>query len=208
MRSPRIRRRGSVAGLLSLLLVSFAMTGAASAAQWYFNGEALEGSEAMTNGRPPSFFTIPGLTFGCEPLPLEATIENSAGQGFAKVTGLPLGVCFTDSPLCTIEAFEGQSLPWKAHLTTVATKTYLAIEAVKVAVLFGGEECVLNETVAVITGSAGGLVENEDETIVFSPATMKATGTELKTFGQKVEWNATLELKATGPHRGEELSAH
>jgi hypothetical protein len=209
MRARKISRCLYLACALPVLVAAFATSDSAAASpQWYFNGELLEGSETMTNGRPPSFFTVPGLTFGCEPLPLEAMIENSMGTGTAKVTGLPIGVCFTNSSVCTIEAFAGEALPWNAHLKSVATQSYIVIEGFRVAFLFGGEECPLFETVLEITGSAGGLIDNEEETIVFSPSTFSSTGTALKAFGQKVEWKATLELQATGPHRGEELTVH
>ena len=206
MRRRKIARAMCLAGVLSGLLAGFAMSATASAAQWYFDGKALEGTETMTNGTPPSLFTVPGITFGCQPLPLEATIKKSAGVGSAEIVDLPFGVCFTDSPLCTIEAFTAEALPWKTSLSTVLEKNYLVIKGVKVSFLFGGEECALYETVVQITGTAGGLVDNEGEAIVFNPTTFKATGTELKAFGEKVEWNAVLELRATGPHSGQELS--
>lgn len=209
MRGREITRRLRLGCALAVLLGCFGMSATAGASpQWFFDGEALEGTETVTNGAPGSYFTIPGLTFGCRPLPLEATIKNLGGKGVADVINLPFGTCYTDSPQCTIESFEAAGLPWSSHLTTISTKNYLIMEGVKINIIFGGEECVLFETLVKITGTAGGIIDNENEEIIFSPTTFKATGTELKAFGSKIEWNAALKLMAIGPHSGEPLTVH
>jgi hypothetical protein len=192
-----------------MLLVGAASSSSATASPaWYFDEEFLEGTETVANTTPPSYFTFPGLTIGCQPLPLEMTIKNEMGNGTGKVTGLPVGTCFTDSSVCTVEAFEPGSLPWNSPLKSVSSKSYLRIEGIHLSFLLGDEECPLYEVLITITGTAGGLVDNEAGQIVFSPSSFKATGTELKALGQKIEWNAALELKATGPHAGQQLTAH
>jgi len=210
MRSHEDKTRLALAGsLLALTLACLVAASPAGAApKWYFDEELLVGSETTRNGTPTSQFTIPGLTIVCQPLPLEMTIENSGGAGLGEVTDLPMGTCYTDSPACAVEALEAEKLPWSAKLAEVSGKTYLVTEGVSFSLIFGGEECVLYETEVKITGSTGGLVDNEEETIFYSQATAEATKTALKGLGQKVEWNAALELKATGPHRGDALSAH
>jgi len=193
---------------LALLIGAALSSSAAASPAWYFDGELLEGSETVANTTPPSYFTFPGLTIGCQPLPLEMTIKNEMGNGSGKVTDLPVGTCFTDSSVCTVEAFEPESFPWNAPLKAVSSKDYLRIEGVHLTFLLGEEECPLYEIAIEITGTAGGIIDNEAEQIVFNAATFKATGTELKALGQKVEYNAALELKATGPRAGQQLTVH
>ncbi len=206
-RRARNRSRTFLACALAAVLASAAFAGTANATPaWYFDGVELEGEESVVNGPPPNFFTIPGLTTACEMFPLGMTIANAAKQGTAKVVELPTANCSTNSPVCTVEAFGAASLPWAAKLTTISEGNYLVIEGVRFQILYGGEECVLNEALVEVKGSAGGRVQNSNESIMFSGIAFKATGTKLTTLGQPLEWLGALTLRATGPHQGQALT--
>ena len=51
-----------------------------------------------------------------------------------------------------------------------------------------------------MTGSAGGLYGNVNETITFNSASFTATGTSLKALGSKVELDTVFDVEAFGPH--------
>ncbi|MGH2974733.1 MAG: hypothetical protein ACRDLL_07695, partial [Solirubrobacterales bacterium] len=114
----------------------------------------------------------------------------------------PLSNCFTNTKSCSVESIQAEALPWASSLTTVAGEHYLIIKGIKLVIFYSGPECVLSELEVPITGSAGGLVNDASETVTLSPATFKATGTELKVFDTKVEWNGVFHLAATGASSG------
>ena len=103
-------------------------------------------------------------------------------------------------------AIAAEALPWASKLTTISTTNYIIIEGVKVAILYGGELCVLNETTVTVTGKAGGSINNETETATFSKATLEATKTELKALNQKIEWNGVFPTEAFEWHREQALT--
>jgi hypothetical protein len=196
---------GAALAALAVLCAVFA-TSASAAPAWKFESKSLEGTEVVLGGAVESSMTIPGLTTKCEDFLYKLTIENSAGTGKGSVTEVPLYNCKTNSTACTVETIGAEKLPWASHLATVSTTPYIIIEGVKVAIFYGGEECVLGETLVTVTGSAGGSIDNSKETATFNASTLSASGTELKALSQKIEWNGLFPTEAFQWHREQALS--
>lgn len=194
----------------AILLAAVALTGAfaanASAVAWKFNGVPLVGSETVLSRAGESSFTIPGLTTTCKPFVYVVSASNPSGIAAASVTEAPLSNCFTNSKSCIVETIESEALPWAGKVTTVSGSTYLVIQGFKVSILYEGEECALGGVVAVITGSAGGLVNNATESVTFNSSSFAATKTELKALGSKIEWSGLFTMIPTGAHIGESIS--
>jgi hypothetical protein len=203
----RHRRAFGVFGCaLAALLASATLTASAGASPaWHFDGEELKGEESVVNNAPQSYFSVPGLTTWCETFPLGMDIRNVSKVGEGDVTELPLGPCFTSSPACTVESFEATSLPWPAVLKTISTVHYLIIEGIQLEILYAGPECVLNEVLVEVEGTAGARYES-DESIFFNAATFKTTGSKLTALGGSVEWYGALTLRATGARQGQALT--
>jgi hypothetical protein len=195
-----------MAGTLAALALCAATAGAANAtAEWRFGGTLLSGAaETVELNATKASLTIPGLTTTCEPFAFELTVENpgGGGAGVGKVTGVPLNNCYTNSKFCPVEWAQAASTPWPVRLTTLAGQHYLVIEGVKIAFMYGGELCALNETEVVVKGTAGGLVNDLTHTVTFSASSFTATGTMLKALGSKIEMNGVFGLAATGANAG------
>jgi hypothetical protein len=196
---------GAALAALAILSAVFA-AGAGAAPAWKFEGKSLEGSETILGAALDSSMTIPGLTTKCENFLYKLTIKNEAGTGKGEVTEVPLFNCTTNSAACTVKTIAAEKLPWPAKLTAISTSNYIVIEGVKVAILYAGAECVLGGTLVTVTGSAGGLINNTTETATFNATTLAATGTVLKAFGQKIEWNGVFPTEAFEWHREQALS--
>jgi hypothetical protein len=186
--------------LLSALLLVFALgvpfTAAADASPvWRFNGTELTGFETIAGSEPEGRLFLPGLTTKCK-TKFQALISNNAGTGRGKVTEWTFENCSTSSAACSVEA----------NLITVSTSNYLVIKGIKILIVFSGKECALGGKKIIVTGSAGGLYTNSQETITFSSSTYPATGTELTALGSAVEWKGVLSTEATGSHHGEALT--
>lgn len=207
MKTHRKSLRTFVLSTIAALLctASFA-AGANASPAWRFNGTALVGSETILSHAVEAGLAIPGLTTTCQPFVYATTISNSAGTGQGSVTEMPLSDCFTSSGACTVKAIGAESLPWTVKLTTIGGSNYLIITGFKVSILYGGAMCALNGTLATITGSAGGLIDNETESVTFSSASFTATKTGLKALGQPVEWLGNFTMLAIGTHIGESLT--
>ncbi|HMJ23289.1 MAG TPA: hypothetical protein VK513_15340 [Terriglobales bacterium] len=195
---------GAALAALAILSAVFAASAGAAPA-WKFEGKSLEGTETVLGAAIDSSMTIPGLTTKCEDFLYKLTIKNEAGTGKGEVTEVPLFNC-TASEVCTVKAIAAEALPWPAKLTTVSTSNYIVIEGVKVSILYAGTKCVLGGTKVVVTGSAGGLIDNPTETATFNATTLTATGTSLKALGQKIEWNGLFPTEAFEWHREQALS--
>ena len=189
---------------LSIWATSFA-AGAAASPAWFFNGAELTSKETTLNHAGISSLTVPGLTTTCEPFVFSMTISNSAGIGKGTITEVPLSNCFTNAADCAVETITAEKLPWSAHLATVSGKNYLIVEGLKISVLYSGPECVLDETLVTFTGSAGGIVNNETESVTFSAASFLATKTALKALGTAAEWTGVFTMIATGSRIGQSL---
>lgn len=196
---------GVALAALVVLCAMFATTASAAPA-WKFETKSLEGTETVLGGAIESSLTVPGLTTKCEDFLYKLTIENSAGTGKGSLTELPLYNCTTNSKACTVETIGAEKLPWASKLTTVGTTPYIIIEGVKVGIFYGGEECVLGETLVTVTGSAGGSIDNSKETATFNASTLSASKTELKALSQKIEWNGLFPTEAFQWHREQALS--
>lgn len=201
-----ILRRGVFAALVAMVATLALATSASAAPAWKFAGESLEGSETILGGAVESGLTIPGLTTKCENFLYQLTIKNNAGTGEGSVTELPLYNCTTSSKYCTVKTITVETLPWPAKLKTFSSSHYIIIEGVKVSILYAGELCSLKGTLVKVTGSAGGLINNETETATFSKATLEASGTELKALSQKIEWNGVFPTEAFEWHREQALT--
>lgn len=194
-------------GILAALMLSAVFASSASAAPaWKFEGKALEGKETVVGAAFESSMTIPGLTTKCENFLYKLAIENVSGTGKGTVTELPLYNCTTSSKWCTVASITAESLPWAAQTKLVTGSNYIVIEGVKVAILYAGELCVLDETLATVTGSAGGKIDNTAETATFNAASFSATGTVLKALGSSIEWNGVFPTEAFQWHREQALT--
>lgn len=194
-------------GILAALMLSAVFAASASAAPaWKFEGKALEGKETVVGAAFESSMTIPGLTTKCENFLYKLAIENVSGTGKGSVTELPLYNCTTSSKWCTVKSIAAESLPWAAQTKLVSSSNYIVIEGVKVAILYAGELCVLDETLATVTGSAGGKIDNTAETATFNAASFSATGTVLKALGSSIEWNGVFPTEAFQWHREQALT--
>lgn len=198
-------KKTTVGVVLAVLCALFAASASASPS-WKFEAKALEGTETVVGGAFESSMTIPGLTTKCENFLYKLSIENSGGTGKGSVSEVPLYNCSTSSKFCTVETIGAESLPWASHLTTVGASNYIIIEGVKVAIYYGGEACVLGETLVTVTGSAGGIVDNVAETATFNATTLSATGTSLKALSQKIEWKGVFPTEAFQWHREQPLT--
>lgn len=198
-----------LAGALAALAVLCAVlaTSASAAPAWKFESKSLEGSEVILGGAIESSMTVPGLTTKCEDFLYKLTIENAGGTGKGSLTEMPLYNCTTNSKACTVGTIGAEKLPWASHLTTVGTTPYIIIEGVKVAIFYEGEECVLDEVLVTVTGSAGGSIDNTKETATFNSSTLSASKTELKALGQKIEWNGVFPTEGFQWHREQAISA-
>jgi hypothetical protein len=196
---------GATLAALAVLCAMFATTASAAPA-WKFEAKSLEGTETILGGALDSSLTIPGLTTKCANFLYKLSIKNEAGTGKGEVTELPLYECTTNSDACTVDKIGAEKLPWASKLTTVSTTPYIIIEGVKVAILYGGEECVLGETLVTVTGSAGGSIDNTKETATFNASTLSASKTELKALSSKIEWNGLFPTEAFQWHREQALS--
>jgi hypothetical protein len=196
---------GAALAALAVLCAMFASTASAAPA-WKFEAKSLEGTEVVLGGALASSMTVPGLTTKCANFLYKLTVENSAGTGKGSLTEMPLYECTTNSSACTVDKIGAEKLPWASKLTTVSTTPYIIIEGVKVGILYGGEECVLGETLVTVTGSAGGSIDNTKETATFNSSTLSASGTELKALSQKIEWNGLFPTEAFQWHREQALS--
>jgi hypothetical protein len=192
---------GSLAALA--LGMTFASSASASPA-WKFNGTALVGVEEVIGSASGSTLTIPGMITTCNTVSYEMRIVNTMGTGTGEVRGMQFEECSTNT-VCTVESIVATSLPWPLSLKTIGGNDYVVVKNVKVEIEYGNPECALEGITGIVTGSAGGLFQNPTSTIAFSPASFKATGTELKMFGTKVDWTATFSTQATGAHAGEAL---
>jgi len=192
--------------MLTALAMGAIFAGTATAATWQFEGTALEGSEVTVGFGVESSLTGPFPVVTCEHFLYRMTIANSGGTGEGEVTELPLFECWSPMKGCTIEAIEGEELPWSAQLAEVGASNYLVIEGVAISVLYGGEECPLDEVVLTVTGSAGGLFDNETAATTFDEASFEETETELETFGNSVQLEGAFPTEAFEWHREEALS--
>jgi hypothetical protein len=194
-------------GVLAALILSAVVAGSAGAAPaWKFNEKSLEGSEKIVGGAEDSSMTVSGLLTDCENFLYGITISNSGGTGQGSVTELPLFECATDSEACTVDAIEAKAFPWTASLSTISKVNYIVIKGVLVEVLYGGEECILNEWLVPVKGSAGGSINNTTESATFDSSSFTATGTKLEAFGQAVQWNGFFPTEAFEWHRNEALT--
>jgi hypothetical protein len=205
----KMRTRNSAIGAalaaLAVLCAVFAASASAAPA-WKFESKSLEGSEVILGGAVESSMTVPGLTTKCENFLYKLTIKNESGTGKGELTEMPLYNCTTNSSACTVSKIGAEKLPWPTHLATFGTTNYIVIEGVKVPIVYGGEECVLFETLVTVTGSAGGAIDNTAETATFNSSTLSASKTELKALSQKIEWNGLFPTEAFQWHREQPLS--
>ena len=183
-------RRIAVAAVLAVMaLASASLAGTASAAVWKFNGTELGAgaTETIVGAAIASKLTIPGATTECEHFLYNSKVKNEAGAGKGEITELPLYECKA-SGSCTVESIAAEKLPWPLHLSTVSSKDYVVIEGVKVGIKYAGALCALSGTLTIVKGTAGGLINNEAQTVTFSKSSFEATGTSLKVGSSSVEW--------------------
>ena len=203
----RSRRYAVLLALVVVALLSATMAGAASASPvWKFNAAELTGSETIVGAALSSSLSIPGATTECTHFLYNMKISNSAGSGKGEITELPLYECKTSGSACTVESIAAEKLPWPTHLVTVTGKgDYLEVEKVSVGIKYSGELCALGETLVIVKGTAGGLIENTTQTATFNKATFEATGTALKVGASNVEWKGVFPTEGFEKHREQTL---
>jgi hypothetical protein len=199
------RRLGVLVALVVVALSSATMAGAASAAPvWKFNGTELSGKETIVGAAISSKLTIPGATTVCAHFLYNMKISNVSKEGKGEITELPLFEC-TASGSCTVESIGAEKLPWPTHLSTISGKEYLIIEGARVGIKYAGSLCALSGTLTVVKGTAGGLINNTEQTATFDKATFEATKTALKVGSEEVEWEGLFPTEAFEAHRLEAL---
>lgn len=201
------RRAGSLAFrcILAMAVLSLFCAASASAA-WRFNGTPLVGSEKVVGDAVLASYEFAGVTTTCKQMHYAMTIFNSAGTGQLELKSLSLTKCVADEEFCFVESSEAEGLPWPGHLVTVGGSDYVVLEGIKLALLYGDENCVIGEFPFAITGTAGALFENPTESFSFDASTFSATGTKLKAIGTVTLLDAGFTTEATGVHEGETLS--
>lgn len=202
----KARRHGAMLVVVAVVaLASAAMASAASASPvWKFNGAELSSTETAVGAAISSSLSIPGATTECEHFLYSMKISNSGGTGKGEITELPLFECKTTSGTCTVKSIQAEKLPWPVHLTTVGENDYIVVEKADVAIVYTGESCALSGKV-VVSGSAGGVINNKEETAQFDKATFEATKTALKVGSSTVEWNGLFPTEPFESHREESL---
>jgi hypothetical protein len=195
-----------LSALLAVLAAGAISASAATAATWRFDGTPLEGSEVTVGFGVESSLTGAFPLTTCEHFLYRMTIANNGGTGEGEVTEVPLFDCWSPMEECTIEAIEGEELPWSAQLAKVGESNYLVIEGVAISVFYVGEECPLDEVLLPVTGSAGGLFDNETEAATFDEASFEETETELEALGTSVQLEGVFPTEAFEWHREEPLS--
>jgi hypothetical protein len=207
MKARRRAVRISLAGVLVLALSAAFSAPGAGAAVWEFNGTPLVGNETILSSAVTATIAFPGMTTTCE-MDYDITIWNVPAGGSAKgsATGLSFSNCHTDSQSCTVASIQALSLPWVADPVNVGGSIYLVIKGVRIDVLYEGEECVLAETPFEITGSAGGLINNAIESIVFNSSSFAATGTKLSGLKTTIQLQGSFAMQATGAHSGQSIA--
>jgi hypothetical protein len=198
----KFRARSVWVALVAVLALSALAAGAANAAVWKFNSTELTGNETIVGAAFSSSLTIPGATTTCAHFLYNMKIKNETG-GKGEITEVPLYEC-TATGNCTVKAITPELLPWHDHLTTVAGKDYLFIEGIQVTITYSGELCAVAGKTRV-TGTAGGLIENETEKATFNKATFEATGAALKVASSTVEWKGEFPTEAFEKHREQKL---
>lgn len=193
--------------VLALVLAAAFAASASANPLWRFNGNQLMGSEEIAGEATGSTITIPGLTVECQTLSYEMKIFNMTGTGRGELNSMSFANCTANSPSCTIASMTAGTFPWNLHLAAVGVNSYVVLEGVRINILFSGEECALDEVLAQVTGTAGGLFDNSTSEVIFSPTTFSATATQLKTLGVKALWNCVLTTQAQLGHSGEALEA-
>lgn len=192
-----------ILALVAVIALSALTSVAASAQVWKFNGTELSGSETILGAAISSKLTIPGATTECTHFLYNMKIKNTGGAGKGEITELPLYECKTGSEVCTVQSIQAEKLPWPTHLATVASKEYLEVEGVDVSIIYTGALCSLGHVK--VSGTAGGLINNTNQTATFDKATFEATSTTLKVGSTAVEWNGEFPTEAFEAHREQTL---
>jgi hypothetical protein len=204
----RAMRRLLAGALAALLLAAAFASGAGAEPRWLFEGDLLHKDQVETvegDAVLGSLSLSGGITVVCKKTHYVMGIVNIGTAGLAAVESLTFATCTATNP-CTVKAVTGEKFPWDGELMATAGAEYLALENVRVSILFAGEECTLGGTLVTIKGTAGALYENPTETFAFSPASFSATATKLSEPAGLVWWNAAFTTEATGPHAGETLT--
>jgi len=188
-----------------LLASAASATAAVASPIWEFNGTPLVGQENVLASTTKVTFTIPGLTTTCE-MDYDITIWNTLSGGAGSATGLSFSNCQTNSSSCTVASIQALGLPWAANPVKISSSNYLVIKGVRIDLLYAGAECVLGGTLVEITGSAGGLIDNATESVVFNSSSFAATGTKLSALKTTVQLQGTVPMQATGAHSGESIA--
>ncbi len=191
----------------ALLFAAATPAGASASPFWEFNGVRLEEEETVLLSSTSVTFTIPGLTTTCE-MDYDLTVWNlpAGGAGHGSATGLSFSNCHTNSPACTVASIQALGLPWVADPVKVSASNYLVIKGVRIDLLYAGEECVLAEIPIEITGSAGGLIDNGTQSVIFNSSSFATTGTKLSALKSTVQLQGTFAIQATGPHNGQSIA--
>ena len=193
------------AAVAALTLSAVASSAAnASVPQWYFGGTALTGTETETvvGAALSSSLKVEGTATTCEHFVYNMDVYNTDDEGYASVNELPLFECTTTAPGCTVSSMEAEGLPWFAFVENYGTpeKPYLDIFGIEVKIVYSGSSCAFKGE-KLLTGDAGGAVNNSNSTATFNKASFEVTGTGMEIAGKAVEWNGEFPMEAFASRR-------
>jgi len=134
------------------------------------------------------------------------TVSNPPSGGIGSVTGFPISNCQTNSKACTVETIQATGLPWPAALVKLSFSNYLVIKGIQIELIYAGAECVLAETLIELMGTAGGLIDNSTQSVIFNSSSFTATGTKLLSLGAGIEFKGTFAMAATGLRSGQTIA--
>jgi len=172
--------------------------------QWHFGGTVLSESatETVVGAALSSSLKVEGTATTCEHFVYNMDVYNTGGEGYASVNELPLFECTTTAPGCTVSSMEAENLPWFAFIEDygVESKPYLDIFGIEVKIVYSGASCALKGE-KLLTGAAGGAINNSNSTATFSKASFEVTGTGMEIAGKAVEWNGEFPMEAFASRR-------
>lgn len=191
--------------VLAVLICALFPTGAGAAPLWKFEFEELKGTESIAGAAAQGTLSgVLGLTTTCD-LSYGMEVFNSGGNAKGSVTSMAFENCVTDDAACTVEEAAAEALPWSVSGSVVSFVRYVVFKGVKFTIVYGGLECPLEGVEAGFTGTAGGKYDNGTGAFAFNPTNFKATGTEIKVFGNSAQWEAFFTTEALGFHNGQVL---
>lgn len=206
----RSRKTILLSAVLAVIALSAATSSAASASvpQWGFGGTPLSESESETvvGAALASSLKIESTATTCQHFLYSLEVYNLFSEGYASLNELPLFECTTTAPGCTVSSMEAENLPWFSYIEDYGGKPYIVIYDIEVKIDYSGASCALKGE-KLLTGDAGGAIDNSNSTATFDKETFTATGTGMEVAGKSVEWTGEFTMEAFKSHRLQPVEA-